>query len=120
MADIESNPTSLPATAPTTPPHKPDTYLDEKKQATDGTASVSAQSLEKDAHVRNSAMAAEHDEEEAEVAQERRHTLYTRFRPFILGGLGLLILAWWISATVLQATRHRWYVSQLCLKATNG
>lgn len=31
-----------------------------------------------------------------------------RYRPFILGGLALLILAWWISSTVLLDTRHRW------------
>jgi len=32
----------------------------------------------------------------------------TKYRPFILGALALLILGWWISATVLRATRHRW------------
>lgn len=33
---------------------------------------------------------------------------FDKFRPYILIGLALLILGWWISATVLQATRHRW------------
>lgn len=32
----------------------------------------------------------------------------TRYKPFILSGLALLILGWWVSATVLPATRHRW------------
>lgn len=35
---------------------------------------------------------------------------YARFRPYILGGIAAAILGWWISATVLPATRHRWYV----------
>ena len=52
----------------------------------------------------------EKDEAEVEAARARRHALYHRVRPFLLGGLALLILAWWISATVLKATRHRWYV----------
>lgn len=33
-----------------------------------------------------------------------------RYKPYILTGLALLILGWWISATVLEDTRHRWYV----------
>jgi concentrative nucleoside transporter, CNT family len=35
--------------------------------------------------------------------------LYPKSRPYILSALALLILGWWISATVLKATRHRWY-----------
>jgi concentrative nucleoside transporter, CNT family len=34
---------------------------------------------------------------------------FNKIRPYLLIGLALLILGWWISATVLQATRHRWY-----------
>lgn len=48
------------------------------------------------------------DEAEVEADREARHAFYQRFRPFILGGLALLILGWWISATVMPATRHRW------------
>jgi len=33
---------------------------------------------------------------------------FNKFRPHLLIGLALLILGWWTSATVLQATRHRW------------
>ncbi|EKM53892.1 uncharacterized protein PHACADRAFT_257377 [Phanerochaete carnosa HHB-10118-sp] len=36
--------------------------------------------------------------------------LCTRFRVPILIALALVILGWWISSTVLQATRHRWIV----------
>lgn len=57
-----------------------------------------------DAH----AVAAEHDEEAAERERAERRTFYQRFRPFILAASALLILGWWISATILEATRHRW------------
>ncbi|KAL4267036.1 concentrative nucleoside transporter (CNT) family protein [Pleurotus pulmonarius] len=53
------------------------------------------------------------DADDAEAAKERRAQLYARLRPFLLGGLAALILAWWISATVLEATRHRWIVQTL-------
>lgn len=38
---------------------------------------------------------------------------YSKFKPYILGGLALLILGWWISATILHDTRHRWSVSSI-------
>ena len=51
---------------------------------------------------------------------------YERLRPFILVGLALLILGWWISSIVLPETRHRWFVFQtsnlaisLCLTSTH-
>ncbi|THH05816.1 hypothetical protein EW145_g4516 [Phellinidium pouzarii] len=53
------------------------------------------------------------DQEEVEHDREHRHELYMRFRPYILGGLAVLILGWWISATILKATRHRWIVQTL-------
>lgn len=53
----------------------------------------------------------QHDTDEVEESRLRRHLAYERLRPFILGGLAALILGWWISATVLQATRHRWCVT---------
>ncbi|KAJ7755724.1 Na+ dependent nucleoside transporter C-terminus-domain-containing protein [Mycena maculata] len=53
------------------------------------------------------------DTEEAEEARTARQSLYNKLRPFILGALALLILAWWISATILKATRHRWIVQTL-------
>ncbi|CAE6454818.1 unnamed protein product [Rhizoctonia solani] len=51
-----------------------------------------------------------HDDDEAELKRERRNALYQRYRPFILAAVALVILGWWISATVLEATRHRWIV----------
>jgi hypothetical protein len=47
---------------------------------------------------------------DTEQSQSRRSGLYAKYRPLILAGLATVILAWWISATVLPATRHRWYV----------
>ncbi|KAH9477760.1 Solute carrier family 28 member 3 [Psilocybe cubensis] len=41
---------------------------------------------------------------------ENKPTLYTKYRPYILTAFALVILGWWISATVLEATRHRWIV----------
>ncbi|KAJ3569600.1 hypothetical protein NP233_g4945 [Leucocoprinus birnbaumii] len=50
---------------------------------------------------------------EAEATQEERPTFYNRFRPYILSLLAAVILGWWISATILPATRHRWIVQTL-------
>lgn len=51
---------------------------------------------------------------ETEAGQEEgRPTFYTRYRPFILSGVATVILGWWISATILPATRHRWIVQTL-------
>ena len=50
--------------------------------------------------------------EDLEETKEHSWTSYARLRPFILGGLALLILGWWISSIVLPATRHRWFVFQ--------
>ncbi|KAH9940401.1 Na+ dependent nucleoside transporter C-terminus-domain-containing protein [Epithele typhae] len=36
--------------------------------------------------------------------------LTRKYRAVVLAALAALILGWWISATVLQATRHRWIV----------
>ena len=49
------------------------------------------------------------DEIEVEEARSKRHNLYKRYRPVILLLTAAVILGWWISATVLHATRHRWY-----------
>ncbi|KAJ7928597.1 Na+ dependent nucleoside transporter C-terminus-domain-containing protein [Mycena leptocephala] len=53
------------------------------------------------------------DTEDVEAARSRRQNLMHKFRPFILGATALLILGWWISATLLKATRHRWIVQTL-------
>lgn len=49
-------------------------------------------------------------QEEFEEYKGHSWTTYERLRPFILVGLALLILGWWISSIVLPATRHRWLV----------
>ncbi|KAJ4468265.1 Na+ dependent nucleoside transporter C-terminus-domain-containing protein [Lentinula aciculospora] len=43
----------------------------------------------------------------------RSSQFYQRFRPFILAAVAAIIIGWWISATVLKATRHRWIVQTL-------
>ncbi|KAI8994069.1 Na+ dependent nucleoside transporter C-terminus-domain-containing protein [Trametes punicea] len=49
---------------------------------------------------------AQEDEEDVSFLTK----LFRRFRPIILVALAAVILGWWISATVLKATRHRWVV----------
>jgi CNT family concentrative nucleoside transporter len=45
--------------------------------------------------------------------------IYAKMRPYLLTGLALVILGWWISATIMHATRHRWYVHvSLIVKCT--
>jgi len=51
-------------------------------------------------------------EEDVEENKGHSWSSYDRLRPFILAGLALLILAWWISSIVLPDTRHRWFVFQ--------
>jgi len=53
----------------------------------------------------------EKDVEESELKVTQSKT--TKFRPYLLAALALLILGWWISSTVLKATRHRWIVQTL-------
>lgn len=46
----------------------------------------------------------EHDVTDLEA--EGQHS---RYKSYVLIGFAILILGWWISSTVLKATRHRWY-----------
>jgi CNT family concentrative nucleoside transporter len=50
------------------------------------------------------------DTAEVEEARQQRDSFYARYRPFILAATAAVILGWWISATVIPATRHRWIV----------
>ncbi|KAJ7497101.1 Na+ dependent nucleoside transporter C-terminus-domain-containing protein [Mycena latifolia] len=68
---------------------------------------------EKEAHPVDHEAVLAKDTEDVEAARTRRENMYSKFRPFILAGLALLILGWWISATILKATRHRWIVQTL-------
>ena len=49
-------------------------------------------------------------DEDAAESKARRAAFYKRFRPLILAGVAAVILGWWISSTILKATRHRWCV----------
>lgn len=44
---------------------------------------------------------------------EKSPSFYSKYRPYILAGVALVILGWWISATILPATRKRWIVQTL-------
>ena len=69
------------------------------------TTSQSSGSSLKEKDVSEPAVFLSKDPESDEKSEEESKSKY---RPFILGGLALLILGWWISATILEATRHRW------------
>jgi len=49
-------------------------------------------------------------DEDIEKSQARRAIFWSKYRPFILAGVATMIFGWWVSATVLKATRHRWIV----------
>ena len=54
-------------------------------------------------------------QDDVEETKVHPWTSYQRLRPFILAGLALLILGWWISSIVLPATRHRWFVFRISI-----
>lgn len=57
-----------------------------------------------------------HDGEKEEVEEEDVSgltKLYRRYRPLVLAALATVILGWWISSTILKATRHRWIVQTI-------
>ena len=56
-----------------------------------------------------------HDDDEGDAARARGRRIYAYARRVLLGGLAAVILGWWITSTVLPATRHRWYVALPCL-----
>lgn len=47
-------------------------------------------------------------DEELAVSQARRAAFCGRYKTYILAGIAIVILGWWISSTILKATRHRW------------
>ncbi|KAF5389357.1 hypothetical protein D9757_004387 [Collybiopsis confluens] len=71
--------------------------------------SRSSGSIEKPGKDSTEASHPAHDQEEVSGSA----LFYQRFRPFILAGSAAVIIGWWISATVLKATRHRWIVQTL-------
>ncbi len=78
----------------------------------DSIAKVDPTNVDADVQVKDpekaSAAQTEVEEEEEEVSALTRG--YRRFRPLVLVALAALILGWWICATILPATRHRWCV----------
>jgi hypothetical protein len=48
------------------------------------------------------------EEEFAESQAGRRTVFWNQYRPIILASVAAVILGWWISSTILKATRHRW------------
>ncbi|KAF8659230.1 hypothetical protein AX16_001890 [Volvariella volvacea WC 439] len=76
--------------------------------------SRSSESLDKEkAQQAEPQMYVSKEDEEEEAARAMREAMWKKYRPFVLGGLAALILGWWISATVLRATRPRWIVQTL-------
>jgi CNT family concentrative nucleoside transporter len=67
---------------------------------------------EKDVYSVEAAKAEQIQLEEREISETHasRQAKYGGYRPFILGAVALVILGWWISSTVLPATRPRWIV----------
>jgi CNT family concentrative nucleoside transporter len=49
-----------------------------------------------------------HNADDLAESQARRRAFWAYYKPFVLAGIAALILGWWISATILKATRHRW------------
>ncbi|KAG8916438.1 hypothetical protein FRC02_003946 [Tulasnella sp. 418] len=54
--------------------------------------------------------AVDRDQQIDDERKEKRRAFWTKWRPFILPGVALVILGWWISATVIPNTRRRWIV----------
>lgn len=69
-------------------------------------SSLSSDKKEKDPEVQ---VASKFESDEG----EKSVSFYRKYRPYILTSCALVILGWWISATILPATRHRWIVQTL-------
>jgi CNT family concentrative nucleoside transporter len=50
----------------------------------------------------------DHHSDDLAESQARRRAFWAYYKPFVLAGIAAVILGWWISATILKATRHRW------------
>ena len=86
-----------------------ETQIKERKGSQSSVYSNEKTGLEVDPELQTR-KAIDNDDAAEEESKARRKALYAKFRPFILGGIAAVILGWWISATVLKATRHRWFV----------
>ena len=83
--------------------------ITEKKSSTDsipkGKQGVPCHGGDAEVNVNDMALTSLHKDEPSWVS--RNHTLVRRLELFALAAL---ILGWWISSTILHATRHRWIV----------
>jgi concentrative nucleoside transporter, CNT family len=70
----------------------------------------SSTSLAKERPIADAAALDAKEEADIEANRKKQASIWRKIRPFFLTALILLILGWWISATVLPATRHRWCV----------
>lgn len=69
-------------------------------------------SFDKEKQPADSQVVSERDEDDEEP-EKSPHFLFAMRRPVILTLLAATILGWWITATILPATRHRWIVQTL-------
>lgn len=69
---------------------------------------VSSRSEEKENGTKETPTYVRRADEDIEESQTKRVSFWTKYRPFILAGIAVVILGWWISATIMKATRHRW------------
>ena len=46
--------------------------------------------------------------DEDDTESQTRRAFWAQYQPFILAIVAAIILGWWISSTILKATRHRW------------
>ncbi|KAI0344490.1 hypothetical protein BDW22DRAFT_1354549 [Trametopsis cervina] len=92
--------------------HVPDLESAPAVTRKDSKTSSSSGANEKNVIDHDAAVAREVAIDDAEIAQEdaKKHALYRHTRHIIHFGLAALILGWWISATILKDTRHRWIV----------
>ncbi|KLO15888.1 H+/nucleoside cotransporter [Schizopora paradoxa] len=92
-----------------------DLVVDDHPTALKRTRSESDSSIHKEAvvtkeHDHDLGQVEKNEDEDYKVSQMRSELIYQKLRPFLLAGLAALILGWWISSTILEATRHRWIV----------
>ncbi|KAI1791309.1 Na+ dependent nucleoside transporter C-terminus-domain-containing protein [Ganoderma leucocontextum] len=94
-----------------------DNAVDEKRLMRNQSHSSGANSMAKEdpaADPEKAQKGVHHAEKEAEEEEEEEVSgltrLYRSYRPLFLAAIAAVILGWWVSATVLNATRHRWIV----------
>ena len=94
---------------PTTPTHLEQPTVSnviERNETTSDRFSVDNKDSKVPADTKDLEAAVVRDDTVVEENKGHSPALYRRFRPLVLGGFALLILAWWISATILES-EHR-------------